>query len=275
MTLRGGVQGMLLDAVRLYLARSPLPRGKRLIMRKLLIPMLPPPPATFVADVPGGGRVALRYREAIGLAHYVNGGFEWAELKLLASTLPSGAAVFDVGANVGYFTVSLALSVGPSGRVMACEPESENVLRLRENVAANGLTNVDIRELAVGGHDGDTTLYIGDDSVYHTTAAGRERLPITVAHETGRSVKVPVARLDTLWRETGSPDVAFIKIDVEGTEVSVLEGSRELIQRCRPSLLIETEDPRFEHVRTMLEEFGYVHTHPPDFFVSNHLFTPR
>jgi FkbM family methyltransferase len=273
--VRRVIHAALISAIRFYLARSPLTRGKGFITRKLLLPLLPPFPASFVANVPGGGRVNLRYREAIGYAHFIHGGFEKAELKLLSSRLSAGDGIVDVGANIGYFTIPLAMTVGASGMVVACEPEPRNVRRLTENVALNDLDNVEIKQVAIGSHDGTTMLYLGDDSVYHTTAGENDRLHITRAHETGESRRVPLVRLDTLWREQGSPPVAFIKIDVEGTELDVLTGGKELIGACRPYLLIETDQPRLDSVRELLSEFDYVDSHPERFVPSNHLFSPR
>jgi FkbM family methyltransferase len=237
--------------------------------------MLPPPPASFVASVPAGGFVVLRHREVLGLAHFIHGGFEAAELRLICSRIPSGSTVFDVGANVGYVTIPLALAVGPSGRVWAFEPDAENVKRLSDNVALNRLNNVEIRQIAIGADDGKTDLYLSDDPVFHTIAIHDERMPITDAYEMRKSVKVTLARLDTVWNQAGSPDVDFVKIDVEGAELYVLEGGKHLIESCRPTLLIETTDARLDTVKAFLGPFNYAHSHPPGFSPGNQFFTPR
>lgn len=237
--------------------------------------MLPPLPSTFFATIPSGGRVALGYREAIGLAHLVEGAFEDAELRLVCGHVTAGAVIFDVGANIGYFTIPLAMAAGPSGRVFAFEPEPRNVSRLSDNVSLNLLPNVDIMPMAIGAYDGRVTLYLGDDSVYHTTAGAGERLPITLAHEMQQEISVEIARLDTVWRKLDSPHVALVKIDVEGTEMHVLEGSKAMIESCRPLVLVEADAGRFDQIHGALTALGYLHRRPKGFSISNHLFIPR
>jgi FkbM family methyltransferase len=272
--LRGHLRGLLIRMLRIYVARSPLPRGKGLITRQFLIPLLPPPPPSFIAKIPGGGKITLHSAEAIGFAQLTYGSFEKTELGVLCALLFPGAVVIDVGANIGYFSVALGLTVGQSGRVIACEPEAENVRRLAENVALNNLTNVEIHQIAIGDHDGKATLFLADDSVYHTTAIDDEQLPIMTAHATGQRVTVGLARLDTVWRQCGSPDVASLKIDVEGGELNVLRGSKQLIGACRPSIMIETLPFRLTEVKKVLAELGYSHRRPKGFNAANHLFTP-
>ena len=268
------LKSALARLLRSYLARTPVQRGKGLITGKLLLPLLPPAPATFEAQIPAGGRIRLKYHEAIGRTHFVYGGFEVAELEMVCSLLEPGAVVWDVGANIGYFTIPVALAVGPSGRVVAFEPEAENARRIGENLALNDLRNVDVRQLAVGEEDGHATLFLADDSCFHTTAAAPDQLAISMLHGTGSSTGVPMSRLDTAWRVSGSMDVAFMKIDVEGTEMSVLEGAKDLLETCRPLLMIESGELHFESVREFLGSFGYVHRHPTEFEGSNHLFVP-
>jgi FkbM family methyltransferase len=115
------------------------------------------------------------------------------------------------------------------------------------NVFRDGLRNVDIRRAAVGNHDGETTLRLGVDSVYHTTASTSDLLAITAAHETGEQVRVPLIRLDTLREELGTPSIDLIRIDVEGTELDVLQGSVRLLRKERPWLMLERE--HFERSR--------------------------
>jgi FkbM family methyltransferase len=235
------------------------------------MPLLPSPPDSFIGNVPTGGKIRLAYRDAIGLSQFIYGSFERAEIDFLQRNVRPDSIVIDVGANVGYFTVALAQIVKEGGRVIACEPEPDNLKRLRENLALNRLHNVEVVPTAVGEYDGMTTLYLGDESVYHTTAVGGERLPITATHETGDALSVRLAKLDTLWKERGCPEVSFMKIDVEGTELNVFKGALGLLKSRRPTLVVETE--HFDDVSRILAEFGYELHQPPGFFVSNFVFT--
>lgn len=259
--------------MRLYLRKTPISRGRRFLTEKFVMPFLPQPPCTYVASLPQGGKIELLHTEAIGLTHLLYGGFEPAEMTFVQDFLSEGQRVIDVGANVGYFTVPMGLKVGAGGCVVACEPERGNVDRLHGNVARNGLGNVDIRPTALGSYDGETTLRLGDDSAYHTTAAADDLLTITAAHETGESMRVPVTRLDTLWKELGTPPIDLIKIDVEGTEFEVLEGGVRLLREQRPWIMLETE--HFERVAEFLSGLEYACIQPAGFFAANFLFAPR
>jgi FkbM family methyltransferase len=163
---------------------------------------------------------------------------------------------------------------GSSGPAIACGPEAGNLNRLHHmNVFRNGLRNVDIRPTVVGKHDGETTLRLGDDSIYHTTASTSELLAITAAHETGEQVRVPVIRLDTMWEELGTPSIDLIKIDVERTELDVLQGSVRLLRKERRWLMLETE--HFERVAAYLRSLDYAPVQPGGFVVANFVFAPR
>lgn len=241
-------------------------------MRNLLIPLLPPSPESFTASLPLGGKAKLPYRDPIGLAHLVYGRFEQSELRYLCGSVSKGDFVIDVGAHIGYFTVPLALAVGPFGRVFAVEPEPHNLVMLQDNLALNNLHNVLVHPVAAAGQEGRAPLYLADESVYHTTAPSSEHLPITARHETGRTVMVATARLDTIWRESGSPPLAALKIDVEGTELDVLMGCREILQEYRPLLLIESDATHLPLVKNFLRAYNYSYRHPMGFSQSNHIF---
>src|SRR5260370_22869520 len=96
----------LLWPLRQYLRLSPLQRGKGLLTRLFLMPFIPPAPASFVAQLPGGARIALQYRETLGLTTLIHGGFAVAETRRLCACARPGTCVIDVGRNVGIFTVS-------------------------------------------------------------------------------------------------------------------------------------------------------------------------
>src|SRR5919199_2932454 len=92
--------------VREYWLRSERKLGKRLLVDRVLKRVLPAPPRGFEAELPGGGRVFLHYREDIGLVTVLGGGFERAELEAVRAHARAGATASDVGANVGVFTVA-------------------------------------------------------------------------------------------------------------------------------------------------------------------------
>jgi FkbM family methyltransferase len=240
---------MIAWPIRIYLRVTPAHRGRGLVEGALVRLVLPLAPSAFLASLPGGGTILLRYRERIGLTTLVHGSFEAAETELLRSFARPGTSAVDAGANVGLFTIPLALAVGSDGRVLAFEPTPETAQRLRENVRRNQLENVTVIDAALGAGRGSTRLSIAEDSAYNSTAA---------TSAAGVSAEVRVERLDEVWEEAGRPEVSVLKVDVEGAEMDVLTGAAELLRSSRPAVLVEASEPhRAEEVARLFAEHGY------------------
>ena len=252
--------------LREYWIRSERKLGKRLLVDRLLKRLLPAPPRGFEAELPGGGRVFLHYREDIGLVTLLGGGFEQAELEAAREHARAGSTAIDVGANVGVFTVVLARAVGTGGRVLAYEPSAENACRLQENVHLNGLDNVEVRGKALGDEPGELELRLGTDPGFHSTAAVDE------GRAAGESLRVVTTTLDEEWEAAGRPPVSFVKIDTEGAEEGVVLGGRDLLREERPVLLVEVRD---ERVLALLRGLRYDDVRPRGFAHGNVLFVPR
>jgi FkbM family methyltransferase len=253
--------------VRTYLRLTPAHRGRGLVEAALVRLVMPLAPSTFVTSLPGGGTIALRYRERIGLSTLVYGSFEAAETQFLRRLARPGTTAFDAGANVGLFTVPLALAVGSQGRVLAFEPAPGTVARLRENLRRNGLENVSVVEAALGAKRGSATLVLEADSAYNSTA------PTPTAAAGGAEVRVE--RLDDVWVEAGRPEVSVLKVDVEGAEVEVLAGAAELLRSGRPAVLVEASEPsRAAAISRLCAEQGYRLTPASGFQPWNLLFLP-
>ncbi|MDB5616817.1 FkbM family methyltransferase [Tardiphaga sp.] len=153
------------------------------------------------------------------------------ELLFLDKIVPADTLTVDVGANRGLYTRQLARL---SKQVLAFEPAPEMATLLRRTSAAN----VTVHEIALSDHNGDAELFTptSEDGLVHGLASLEHQ------HESAGqrivSSHVPTARLDTVVNQ----DVAFVKIDVEGHEMSVLNGAVGLIERCQPVFLVEAED---------------------------------
>jgi FkbM family methyltransferase len=154
----------------------------------------------------------------------------------LASLHPGSAAI-DVGASLGEWTVPLARAVGPTGRVLAVEPVPRSATALEATLAANSLRQAQVIRCAVGDHEGSAEL-----AVPVVTSAridtGTARIGVVGAgHQT---LSVCIRTLDSLAGEFGLDRVDLIKVDVEGHERHVLDGAASILERFRPTLVIET-----------------------------------
>jgi FkbM family methyltransferase len=261
--LPGAVGRPLAWLAKQYIVHAPVARGKGVVVRRVA-PLLPLRHRVFDARLPDGGVVVLGFDEWIGRHYLLHGSaFDPAELEFLRDALAPGATAIDVGANVGVYTVTAALRVGPGGRVIAVEADEEYVPRLRENLTRNGLANVEIVAAAAGAADGEVELMIAADRAFSSIK------PLVAYRGAGATRRVPQRRLDTIWADAGQPNVRFAKIDVEGAEVEVLTGAQRLLERCRPALVVEVSEPTEPDVRARLAALGYEDVTPPGFDPAN------
>jgi FkbM family methyltransferase len=164
---------------------------------------------------------------------------EWAEneIAFLRRFIHPGDTVLDLGANIGTHTLAFAQAVGEEGRVIAFEPRPEIFAALEGTVGNNGLTNVALRQAALGAAEG--SLIVPRLDVDLATNFGA--LSLVDAKEGPVSAtpadmcSVPVMTVDGLELTA----CALIKIDVEGAEPAVLAGARGTIERLRPILYAE------------------------------------
>jgi FkbM family methyltransferase len=253
--------------IRWYWSHSERQLGKKFLVDRMLKNAVSAASSEFEAELAGGGRVVLRPREDIGLVVLLTGAFEPAETACARELAVEGSVAIDVGANIGMFTVPLALAVGAGGRVLAVEPSPENVLRLVRNLELNALGNVEVHDVALAEEEGEVLLRLGADPAFHSTAT------IVRSRETDDCTLVGACTLDGVWREAGSPVVSFLKIDTEGGELDVLKGGVELLRASRPSILIEAKgSERLKQVDACLVPFGYEREHRRGFAVGNYLY---
>lgn len=148
--------------------------------------------------------------------------FEVCTTETISRSLSAGDVFLDVGANFGFFSVLAADIVGPAGKVFAVEASPAVLPILRENTQTFG--NVRIIESAAGNRTGETEFYLTEDFVN----SGVAQSPFIAQ---ARKVSVPIDTLDNLLARAPGFDgrVDFVKCDVQGDEVAVLEGLRETI----------------------------------------------
>jgi len=162
-------------------------------------------------------------------AIYFYGYHEFRMTQLFSRLISVGRTGLDAGAHIGQYTLLASKAVGPSGLVIAAEPNPENVLRLHRNIELNRLSNVRVLPVALADRNGRASMYLALDD--EATATGSLR-----SHSDGdRSLEVETVALDSL--ELARLDV--IKMDVEGAEPALVAGGLATLARYRPSILFE------------------------------------
>jgi FkbM family methyltransferase len=170
----------------------------------------------------------------------VNEGFEGAELRFVENFLRPGMTVLDIGAHHGLYSLLSSKCVGRRGKVIAFEASPRECRRLGQHVRVNGCSNVRIEPGAAGSEAGMADLHVVDGSCDWGNSL---RTP-TVSEPTYK-VRVEVRTIDSVLESLGIFRVDFIKLDVEGAELSVLHGaSRLLSSTSRPAILVEVQDLR-------------------------------
>lgn len=197
----------------------------------------------------GIGR-GLCFNTGGSIAGYALGNSEPDLQNALEMLVQEGMVVYDIGANVGFFTVLLAKLVGPSGQVFAFEPLPENARQIQYNARLNGFTNIRVDLAAVGDASGTAAFRVTD---FSTTGKLRSVGTVDVqTDEIGAKTRV----LDTLVFQSEIPAPSLIKIDAEGGEVGILKGAEKILQKARPILLIELHSTA-EEVLDILRRHDY------------------
>lgn len=180
-------------------------------------------------------------------AAYFEGGAEPDVQQALHRHLRAGMTFFDIGANIGFFSLLAARLVGKEGRVVAFEADPEAAGRLREHVTRNEMSWIRVEETAVWSKGPTVRFVRTDPSISPDRGLGR-------AVEAGgeQAIEVTAVSLDEYAAMHGAPD--FLKCDVEGAEVEVFRGARRLLEGKRPGIVCEMHSE--ENRRALEEEFA-------------------
>ncbi len=188
-------------------------------------------------------------------------GFEEAEIRFFRSYLKPGDQVLDVGANIGLFSLIASESVTSSGKVFAFEPSPQTYAWLKENIDANVLQNVETNKLALSDRNGNIDFFV--------SAEGFDAFNSIIRPSKGDNYKkesVPTLTLDEFLRSKQlAGKIRFIKIDVEGFEIPLLEGGREELSSAQaPDLIVEFTESNARNAGTTCADlydkitgFGY------------------
>jgi FkbM family methyltransferase len=170
--------------------------------------------------------------------------------KALMDHLRPGMTVYDIGANIGFFSLMAARIVGPHGNIISFEADPEIAGRLRENLARNQFTHAHVEQKAVWSESTTVTF----ERVDPNTSPDRGLGHVSTSETTVDSITVEAVSLDQYTASHPQPD--FLKCDVEGAEVAVFQGATQLLSGKRTAFLVEMHSP--ENHRDLLDKFaGY------------------
>lgn len=173
------------------------------------------------------------------------GTYELAMQQRMEALVPPGSVFCDIGAQAGFYTLLASRLVGEKGRVFAFEPAPGNIKNLRRHLEINWIENVTLFEAAVSDQPGEAWFDLGVSSA-------------TGSLSDSGSLCVPLVSLDNLLEEGQIVPPNFLKIDVEGAELQVLQGARKTLTSAWPSLFLATHSDQLHHdCLAYLESLGF------------------
>jgi len=176
----------------------------------------------------------------------VTGEYEVLETKILKFFAANSEVIFDVGANVGYYAIELGNVLRPSAVMHAFEPIPESFEQLQKNIALNAASSkVFCNQFAISNSEGKLLLY--KPRISGSSASSARNLHPEEAVDT---VQVSMTTLDKYLLTNRLNNLDLLKIDVEGSELMVIEGALESIKTYQPVIFAEL-------LRKWCAQFGY------------------
>ncbi len=210
----------------------------------------------------------LGYRHKVALRPFTHASIRWRKRQLeqgiiklvknIAKELDlqnDQGCFFDVGANVGLYTWEIS-KICPHRKILAFEPDTENIKLLQKTLSAANLQNLEICNYALSNQNGEVLFF--QDSLTSATGcvAGKDKPWIEqYLNSSANEIRVKTKTLDSVVSDDNNP--SLIKIDVEGHEVEVLEGGRNTLTKIKPLLIVESFPPNQRTVLSILQELGY------------------
>jgi FkbM family methyltransferase len=204
-----------------------------------------------------GSAFVLDLRNSTQRYTYYADDFEPDVRKTISSLVQPNDVIVDVGANFGFHTLIAANAVGTSGRVYAFEPLPQAFKQLNDNLALNAIRHVITENVALGDHEAVENIYtFSDEPDTHASMHSS----VGVVNE---AFKCQVTTLDKYAAENlGEHRISLIKLDVEGYELSVLKGAKNILDNMRPNIIVEFNPKTLQAAGASQEELmGYLIEH--------------
>ncbi|MEM7406046.1 MAG: FkbM family methyltransferase [Pseudomonadota bacterium] len=167
------------------------------------------------------------------------------EIRFVRILLGAGERVIDIGANYGAYTLSMARSVGPQGRVWAIEPASATASNLRASVELNDYAHVVVCQYALGERAGKARLSLHDNAELNGLVIAQ---PGKRGSSGGRVEQVRVMALDEFVGQQGIREVGFVKLDAEGAEGAIIAGAETFLATESPLIQYEAKEGKTLHL---------------------------
>jgi FkbM family methyltransferase len=220
-----------------------MPSGQTHLGKMLRWPLKAIPRAAVVPILSGPAR-GLKWVVGASIHGCWLGIYESTKQKRFAAAIRPRDVVYDLGAQAGFYSLLASRLVGPQGAVYAFEPLPRNVGFLQRHIKLNGVANINVFELAIGGTDGTAQF-----------ADGPSPLQGSLSELGPRSVRV--AQLDTLFSKDHLRPPKALKIDIEGGGLQACLGARKLLEIHKPVVFLAIDADSDYECCDFLRTLGY------------------
>jgi FkbM family methyltransferase len=223
---------------RFAIQKTPLSRkNKQRTYNLVAADAVPARPVACHIEMPSGGDLSaeLDLTDDLSRRWYYWGytDYERSTVLLWSRLLESVTTVFDVGANIGLYTLLAAAHLRGRGTVHAFEPNPDVFFSLARSIDRNSFTHAHIAQLGLSDSDGETSFFLPKDRAWTTGSL------IEGFTDQDASLVIETMRFDTYCARFQIAKVDLIKVDVEGAELKVLRGMGELLERWKPHIVCE------------------------------------
>jgi FkbM family methyltransferase len=216
-----------LSLVRAYLRYAPGTVGKTYLHKRVIIPFFSWRAYSSVVKTVFGAKIGIRFPDTIQTKLFYFGIWEPQLTNFISSRLKKGDYFIDVGANIGYFSLLASTLVGDGGKVFAIEASPTIFNLLNRNIQLNKFANIRTFNIAASDSHGTLNLYIApDENIGHSTTVA------SIAENDGHKLEAVVLGmpLHEIIGKENLLNARIIKVDVEGAEISVIQGIVHLLK---------------------------------------------
>jgi FkbM family methyltransferase len=176
-----------------------------------------------------GFRLLLDMKKDVDRLFYL-GQFESQTLHFFRNVIARDAVVFDVGANIGIYSLLAGTRAGVGGHVYSFEPSDWAFQRLTENIRINDCKNISVFKQGISDTSGTAEFHVCEDDAYNSLGDS----PMCAVKET-KTIKIQA--IDDFCEINGITAIDVIKIDTEGADLLALQGAKRMLQSRRPPII--------------------------------------
>lgn len=220
---------------------------------------------TSLVKIQGSWMALDLVHPGISKALYVHGIREAVHTDLIKEGLKPGMTILDIGANIGYYAFLEARMVGPSGKVLAVEPDRRNVDLLLKGIEANQYERIiEVRQMGMSNVVGEQQMLLSEKTNLNTFVMSDKQSP-------DKTVTVPVTTVDQYLADKKT-EVDLVRMDVEGFEVEIFDGMQNTLRSARPGfkILFELHPDTYSEERSLVKQLERIFSlhYRPKYLVS-------